>query len=81
MHENPHIHIDRFTSVKHRQSATTIKATTKIGGLTNHAQNFSIVLRGGGSSYVAASTSFRPDWKSISIGGTGEQRYQKREPT
>lgn len=47
---------------------------------TSHAQNFSTVFLGGGSSYDAASTSFNPERKSMSAGATGEHRYQSREP-
>lgn len=47
---------------------------------TSHAQNFSTVFLGGGSSYDAASTSFNPERKSMSAGATGVHRYQNREP-
>lgn len=48
--------------------------------LTSQPQNFSTQLRGGGSSYDAASTSARPDLKSMSSGRTNVVRRQMRAP-
>lgn len=66
--------------LKNNQSIRTLSTRERVQTHTSHAQNFSTVFLGGGSSYDAASTSFNPERKSISAGATGVHRYQNREP-
>lgn len=70
----------RFTSKEQPVNKDSIHEREREQTHTSHAQNFSTVFLGGGSSYDAASTSFRPERKSMSAGATGVHRYQNREP-